>query len=97
MLAEHAWPGNVRELQNCMERAAILCDGPVVEPERPAARPADARRPRPGRRHGPAGPLAEVGKRAAAAAEAEAIALALREAGGDRAAAAGAWGSACRP
>ena len=27
----HAWPGNVRELRNCMERAALLSDGPRIE------------------------------------------------------------------
>ncbi|MEE2676937.1 MAG: sigma-54 dependent transcriptional regulator [Myxococcota bacterium] len=26
----HDWPGNVRELQNTLERAALLCEGPVV-------------------------------------------------------------------
>ncbi|HSM22328.1 MAG TPA: sigma-54-dependent Fis family transcriptional regulator, partial [Rubrivivax sp.] len=30
-LAEHAFPGNVRELRNVLERAALLCDGAVVE------------------------------------------------------------------
>ena len=30
-LGSHSWPGNVRELQNTMERAAILCDGHVIE------------------------------------------------------------------
>jgi NtrC-family two-component system response regulator AlgB len=29
-LESHAWPGNLRELSNAMERAAILCQGPVV-------------------------------------------------------------------
>jgi DNA-binding NtrC family response regulator len=29
----HAWPGNVRELRNTMERAVIVCDGPMVEPK----------------------------------------------------------------
>jgi DNA-binding NtrC family response regulator len=30
-LAAHAFPGNVRELRNVLERAALLCDGAVVE------------------------------------------------------------------
>jgi DNA-binding NtrC family response regulator len=87
-LAEHSWPGNVRELSNCIERAAILCDGSVIEPEH--------LRLDPGPRGGPAladvldlsGPLAAVRERAADRAEEEAIALAMREADGDRAAAA---------
>jgi transcriptional regulator with GAF, ATPase, and Fis domain len=29
-LTAYAWPGNVRELANVLERAVILCDGPVV-------------------------------------------------------------------
>jgi two-component system response regulator FlrC len=45
------WPGNVRELRNALERAAILADGPVVEPRHlwmdtpgtaPAPAPAEA-------------------------------------------------------
>ncbi|MGV8891622.1 MAG: sigma-54 interaction domain-containing protein [Burkholderiaceae bacterium] len=31
-LSEHAFPGNVRELRNVLERAALLCDGSVIEP-----------------------------------------------------------------
>src|SRR5713226_7341842 len=30
-LAEYAWPGNVRELRNCLERAAALSTGEVIE------------------------------------------------------------------
>ena len=26
------WPGNVRELANCIQRAVIVCNGPVIEP-----------------------------------------------------------------
>jgi formate hydrogenlyase transcriptional activator len=30
-LTEYSWPGNVRELQNVIERAVILCRGPVLK------------------------------------------------------------------
>lgn len=29
-LEQHTWPGNVRELENCIKRAAIMCEGPRV-------------------------------------------------------------------
>jgi two-component system response regulator HydG len=29
----HPWPGNVRELQNAIERAVLLCEGPLIGPE----------------------------------------------------------------
>ncbi len=45
MLSEYAWPGNVRELENALERAVILCPGPVIGvtalPERLAERRAE--------------------------------------------------------
>ena len=87
-LVEHSWPGNVRELQNCLERAAILCDGPMIEPEHLRLDPPVRGGPVLGDVLDLSGTLAEVVKRAAARAEEEAIALALREADGDRAAAA---------
>ena len=31
-LTSYAWPGNVRELANILERAVILCQGPVLQP-----------------------------------------------------------------
>jgi DNA-binding NtrC family response regulator len=33
LLLRHDWPGNVRELRNCIERAAIFCDGPQIGEE----------------------------------------------------------------
>ncbi|MEW6683352.1 MAG: sigma 54-interacting transcriptional regulator [Nitrospirota bacterium] len=31
LLTSYHWPGNVRELANVIERAVILCDGPVIQ------------------------------------------------------------------
>ncbi len=39
-LLQYPWPGNVRELRNVLERAAILCDGALIDPEHLALQPA---------------------------------------------------------
>jgi len=33
VLVEHSWPGNVRELRNRLERALVLSEGMLIEPE----------------------------------------------------------------
>ena len=32
-LCRYSWPGNIRELQHVIERAALLCNGDVIQPE----------------------------------------------------------------
>jgi two-component system response regulator AtoC len=85
---DHSWPGNVRELQNCMERAAIMARGMEVEPADLllGGPPPDAATL--GDVLDLSGTLADVARRGAEAAEEAAVRLALREAAGDRNAAA---------
>ncbi len=33
ILQSHEWPGNIRELKNAIERAVIMCEGPLIFPE----------------------------------------------------------------
>ena len=90
-MLDHAWPGNIRELQNCLERAAILCETGEIRPEHlrleaPRGVPtmADV--------IDVSGTLSEVSRRAAEAAGKAAIAHALAVAAGDHRAAAQALG-----
>jgi DNA-binding NtrC family response regulator len=39
-LETYGWPGNIRELKNVIERAVLLCEGPMLEPQHmPLERP----------------------------------------------------------
>jgi len=33
LLQSYTWPGNIRELRNCIDRAVVLGDGEVIQPE----------------------------------------------------------------
>jgi DNA-binding NtrC family response regulator len=44
LLVEYAWPGNVRELENVLERAIVISQGDVIEPQ---SLPAEIREPAP--------------------------------------------------
>jgi Nif-specific regulatory protein len=76
LLSEHAWPGNVRELENAIERAVVVCDGFVIQPEH---LPAALRSPE---RAQPA-PRPSTLREAVAALEMKMLADALREARGN--------------
>ena len=39
-LLQYEWPGNVRELRNVLERAAILCEGALIDTDHLALQPA---------------------------------------------------------
>ena len=96
-LQAYGWPGNVRELQNCLERAVILAEGDTIHPghlqlstaigAQGALSPVAAD---PWANVDLSGSLADVSRRALAEVERRKIALALREAQGDRARAAAA-------
>ena len=48
-LLSYDWPGNVRELRNAIERAVVVCSGPLVEPQDlPVRVTASSPRPAPG-------------------------------------------------
>ena len=88
VLCGYPWPGNVRELQNCIERAAILCEEdtiharnlnlslPVAVTEPAAASPWD--------RVDLSGTLQEATRRAMGEIERRKLEQALKEAGGQK-------------
>jgi two-component system response regulator AtoC len=90
VLRAHAWPGNVRELENTIERAAVMCEGGVIDvaslPER--VRPAGLPSGLPARSSvggGGGDPAADLSiKRAARRAEEELIRRALAQTAGNR-------------
>ncbi len=77
MLHGYDWPGNIRELQNCLERAAILCDRETIAPRDLGIAPRDEALPG---AFDLSGTLAEAGDRAVRAVEKMKIADALRRA-----------------
>ena len=90
-LRAHPWPGNVRELANCVERAVILAESDVLEPEHLALRSApagDAELAEFERAVGLSGGLDDVSERARGLAERLAIRRALERADGNKARAA---------
>jgi DNA-binding NtrC family response regulator len=84
MLVEHSWPGNVRELQNAMERAVILADGDRLLPRHLNLMTQMGATADPWDMLDFSGTLADVTMRFAAESEKRKVALALKQAGGDK-------------
>ena len=85
MLVEHSWPGNVRELQNAIERAVILAEGDRVLPTHLNLAPrASMVATDPWDALDWSGSLAEVSARFLNESERRKIAMALKQAGGDK-------------
>ncbi|MBY0494027.1 MAG: sigma-54 dependent transcriptional regulator [Cyanobacteria bacterium] len=84
MLVEHSWPGNVRELQNAIERAVILADGDRILPRHLNLTTQVGAVVDPWDMLDWSGTLSDVASRFANEAEKRKIALALRQASGDK-------------
>jgi DNA-binding NtrC family response regulator len=84
-LTEHSWPGNVRELQNAIERAVILADGDRLLPRHLSLAPLHAVAVQdPWDQLDWSGTLADVTGRFADEAEKRKLAMALKQANGDK-------------
>jgi two-component system response regulator AtoC len=79
-LERQPWPGNVRELEHAIERAAVLCDEELLEPDDLLKEPLPAPRSPAGGQGAGGGTLRE----AVEAAERDAIAAALHATDGNR-------------
>jgi DNA-binding NtrC family response regulator len=94
-LRRYAWPGNVRELQNCIERAAILTEGDTIHPRHlnlsfhgGSLAPTVDEEDGPWSKIDVSGSMAEALKRIGAEVERRKITQAVKEAGGNKGAAA---------
>ncbi|MRR09010.1 sigma-54-dependent Fis family transcriptional regulator, partial [bacterium] len=82
VLAGHRWPGNVREMENLLERALLMANGPLIEPEHLDLRQHRPAGQAPGEYQGEG--LLAVSARAAAEAEARLIRAMLAEVDGNK-------------
>jgi DNA-binding NtrC family response regulator len=85
-LCAYSWPGNVRELQNCIERAAILCEEDTIHPRslNLATAPALPAEASPWERIDMSGTLTDVVRRTTAEVERRKIGQAFKQAGTSR-------------
>jgi len=82
-LKTHDWPGNVRELRNAMERAVVLCSGPLLERSH-FALPHGARLDTRAANTPPSSPVVEPLRDSVGAFEKERVLEALRVTGGNQ-------------
>ncbi|HEX5108324.1 MAG TPA: sigma-54 dependent transcriptional regulator [Vicinamibacterales bacterium] len=85
-LCAYSWPGNVRELQNCIERAAILCEEDTIHPRylNLTTAVAPAVEASPWERIDMSGTLNDVVRRTTAEVERRKIGQAFKQAGASR-------------